>query len=308
MNLAKAEAKRPKGRLLVTGCSGFIGRHAVRYALNNQYNVIGFDTKPPHIDDPGLSFVEGNINEKKAVEDAARGCDYILHLAAATSLPDFQYDLYTNYLTNIAGFMNAIEAAKVNNCRKFIYASSSAVYQKEYAETAIIDIMTQKNHYGRSKLIDDAIAASYNETHKICAVGLRYFNLYGPGEEVKERSSPVTQFLMSKKRDDTITIFGDGSQAKDFIHIDDAIALTFKLMESKTSSGVYNIGTGVSTSFLRIAELMHPKKIIHKDNPYLSSYIFYLKADMRRLLAEVKGYKFITIEEGISRLVKENEC
>ncbi|MDE1767807.1 MAG: NAD(P)-dependent oxidoreductase [Candidatus Micrarchaeota archaeon] len=291
-------------KLAITGCSGFIGRNAVSYALKHGYHVVGIDINLLDIEHKNLVFIKGDINNKKLLEKAIKGCNYVLHLAAATSLPDFQYDLHKNYSTNVLGFLNVIDAAKRNKSKKFVYASSSAVYQNDYGEDATIDVKTLRNHYGKSKLIDEMLADSYADAYKMSTVGLRYFNIYGPGEEVKERSSPITQFLISKRRDGTIKIFGNGKQAKDFTHIDDAIKITFRLMEDKKSSGVYNVGTGIATSFNYIAKMMKPKKIIYVKNPYLSSYIFYLKADKKRLQGALKKYRFITVKEGISRLMK----
>ncbi len=295
-----------KRSILVTGCSGFIGRHAVSYALKNGYRVVGLDIKPIDIKDKDLRFIKGSVTDREVVEKAARGCDYIIHLAAATSLPDFQYNLYRDYGINVMGFLNVIEAARKNKCKKFVYASSSAVYLNGYSEDTAIDINALRNHYGKSKLIDDAIAESYIDASKLSVVGLRFFNVYGPGELVKLRPSPITQFTVSKKKDDTITLFGDGKQAKDFVHINDVIKITFKLMKSKKSSGVYNVGTGIATSFITLARLMKPKKIIYTKNPYVSSYIYYLKADTTKLIKEIGKYHFITVKKGVSRLLKEN--
>ncbi len=292
-------------RILITGCSGFIGRHAVSYALKNGYTVVGLDIRPLNVKNSNFTFIKGDIKDRKAVEKASKGCNYILHLAAATSLPDFQYNLHRDYSTNISGFLNVIEAAAKNKCKKFVYASSSAVYQDVHSENAVIDVKTQRNHYGKSKLVDEMIADSYIDSCNLSAVGIRYFNIYGPGEEVKERASPITKFLIEKRNTGRITIFGDGKQAKDFTYIDDAIRITFKLLESKNSLGIYNIGTGVATSFNYIAKLMEPQKIVYTKNPYLSSYIFYLKADTKRLLGAIGRYRFITVKEGISKMVKK---
>lgn len=290
-------------KILITGCSGFIGRHAVSYSLKNGYRVVGLDLKPLGIKDKDLAFVRGDINDMRAVERAARGCRYVLHLAAMTSLPDFRYDLHRSYGTNVMGFLNVIEAAKRNRCAKFAYASSSAVYGDSFSEESVIDVKAQRNHYGKSKLIDEMIADSYADSFKLSTVGLRYFNVYGPGEEVKERSSPVTQFLKSRRKDGAITIFGDGKQSKDFIHVDDAIRITFMLIESRKGVGVFNVGTGVSTSFNEVARIMGPAKVAYVRNPYLSSYIFYLKADTRRLRKAIGKYQFIRLKDGISRLM-----
>lgn len=292
-------------KILITGCSGFLGRHAVNYAIKKGYSVVGLDLSANGARHKGFKFIKGDINDKAAVDGAAKGCDYILHLAAMTSLPDFQYDLYKNYGTNTSiGFLNVIEAARANKCRKFVYASSSAVYLDKYSEDDPIDIHELRNHYGKSKLMDDMIAQSYIDSFGLQAVGLRYFNIYGPGEDVKLRPSPITKFKESKVRDGTITIFGDGKQAKDFIYIEDAIKITFKLLESSGSCGVYNVGTGVATSFNSIARYMKPKKIIYVKNPYLSSYIFYLKADTKKLLRTIGKYRFLTVKQGVAKLMK----
>ncbi len=294
-------------KILITGCSGFIGRHAVSHALERGYKVVGLDMKPFGKHDDRMVFIKGDINDKPAVERAAKGCDYIFHLAAATSIADFQYNLHRDYGTNVMGFLKVIEVAKKNKCKKLAYASSSAVYSshkaKMYGEDAVIDIKTLRNHYGKSKFIDEAIADSYMDATGLKAVGVRYFNVYGPGEEVKLRSSPITQFILSMRKNSTITLFGDGTQKKDFVHIDDAIKITFMLMENPNATGVYNVGTGVATALISVAKFMAPKKILYIKNPYLSSYIFYLKADTRKLLKALKGYKFINVKDGISMLI-----
>ena len=289
-------------KILITGCSGFIGRHTVRYALGHGYQVVGLDLRPLTIRHKNLTFFKGSINNRALVEKVTKGCGYVLHLAALASLPDFNKDLHANYTTNVVGFMNVIDAARKNKCKKFVYASSSGVYKDEFSEESVINVMTQRNHYGKSKLIDEMIADSYIDTHKMPVVGLRYFNIYGPGEEDKLRSSPITQFLMEKKRSDTITIFGDGKQSKDFTYIDDAVELSFRLLEDKKSLGLYNIGTGVTTNFLQIVKLMKPSKVIFTKNPYLSTYMFYLKADTKRILKAVKGYRFVKLSDGIKRV------
>jgi nucleoside-diphosphate-sugar epimerase len=294
-------------RILITGCSGFIGRHAVSYALKNGYHVVGLDIKPFNKKEKNLTFIRGDINDRKVVDRATKGCDHVLHLAAETAGPEFQYDLYKNYGTNMTGFLNVIESARRNGCKKFTYASSSAVYQKYHGEkghgeSAVINVNTLKTHYGKSKLIDEMIADSYTDSYKLNTVGIRYFNIYGPGEGTKLCPSPVTTFLISKRKNGTITIFGDGRQAKDFTHIDDAIRITFKLIEDEKSAGLYNIGTGIATSFNHIARLINPARIVYTKNPYLDSYIFYLKADTRRLLKRIGKYEFIKVDDGVSRL------
>ncbi len=292
-------------KILITGCSGFIGINSVAYALKNGYQVVGLDLNTLKFKHKNLTFIKGDIRDRATVEKAVKGCKYVLHLAALASLPDFERDLFGNYMTNVFGFLNVLEAARKNGCKRFAYASSSAVYVNSpgFSEDTVIDVTKLRNHYGKSKLIDEMIADSYTDAHVMGVVGLRYFNIYGPGEEDKFRSSPVMQLLISKKSTDKVTIFGDGKQAKDFTHIDDAVSITFRLMEDATSIGVYNVGTGVSTSMNALARLLNPAKTVYVRNPYLSTYMFYLKADTRKLTRKLGRYKFIRLKDGVSQLL-----
>ena len=230
-----------------------------------------------------------------------RGCDYVVHLAAMNSIAEFKDDLKANYMTNVDGFLNVINAAHENGCKKFVYASSASIYFDDFSETALVDVKKQRKHYAKTKLMNEMIADSYADVHKMKTLGLRYFNVYGPGEEAKgSYACAPTQFTLAKRRGEKIIIFGDGRQEKDFIYVTDVAKITMLLLENG-ETGVFNVGSGTATSFNYIADLIDSSIKQYVTNP-LETYQYLTKADMGKTLSAIGPYKFVTIEEGIRNL------
>ena len=281
--------------VLVTGCSGFIGSHVSERALSEGYRVIGLDVKD--CSNPEVEFIKGSITDKLAVEKAVSGADYVIHLAAITSNIEFEKDYERAHEVNVNGFLNVINAAAKSKCKKFLYASSSAVYPEEsqFSEDFIINIKRQRNHYAKSKLINEMYAESYRDIYKLPTVGMRFFNVYGPGENEKgDYASIITIFKSYKEMGKKLVIYGDGSQARDFIYVKDVAEIVLKLLK-KAESGVYNVGTGTATSYLKIAELIDPLNKEHIPNP-LSSYQRLTRADTGKLEEAIGEYKFTELE------------
>jgi len=233
----------------------------------------------------------------------------------------FQDDLEANYYTNVAGFLNVLDVAHHAKVAKLVYASSSAIYfDGKYSQLAqklgeafteedpFINPLRLHTHYGKSKLINEMIAASYDSAYNFSTLGLRYFNVYGAGDEKKtNRCAPVQHFINSRKEGKPIVIYGDGSQAKDFIYVDDAIDITFRLLESN-ADGVCNVGTGVATSFNDAADTvdeLFQSKSEHRYVPIPNpdSYQYYTRADVSKMLSFVGEHKFTTLREGLGHLV-----
>lgn len=286
--------------MLITGCSGFIGIHATEYALAHNYKVVGLDKRDCKINHQNFTFIKADITDKDAVQQAAKGCDIVLHLAAITSLPNFKTDLRSNYEINVNGFTNVIDAACKSKCRKFLYASSSGVYLDEFSEGSLIDIKRQRIHYSKSKLMNEMIADSYRDVHGMEPIGLRFFNFYGPGEEEKDNVCALTTFLLAKKNNEQIVLFGDGNQSRDFVYITDGIKIIFMLLE-KADGGIYNIGTGVATTLNQIADLVDKGSKKYIPNP-LELYRAITKADTRKLLKTIGEFRFVSVEEGIEKM------
>lgn len=291
-------AIKKRGRILITGCSGFIGRAVVREALRQGYRVNGLDLKDCSV--KGIRFVKGDINDYGTVKRAIKRADRVIHLAAVTSNLEFYKDMRSSYNTNVGGFLNVINAAAISKCKSFIYASSAAVYLKEsgFSELAHIDIRKQGNHYAKTKLINEMIADSYEERYNMNSIGMRLFNVFGPGENQKGNyASIITILLKMEKNGKPLLIYGDGSQSRDLIYVDDVAKITLILLE-KGKNSIYNVGTGRANAYGHIADLIGPKHKKFVKNP-LSSYQTYTKADTARLKKVIGKFNFIGLEQGI---------
>lgn len=289
------------GSIFITGVSGFIGRAIAEEAVRQGYEVSGLDLSGSKI--PGVKTFKGDIRDKELMLKLTKNVDYVMHIAAITSNLEFEKRLWFGYDVNVNGFNSVIEAAYTNGCKKFLYASSSAVYNNEFSEDAVIDIAKMTNHYAKTKLINEAVGKSYRSLKLLDATGMRFFNVYGPGENAKGNyASIVTIFRNCKKANKPIEIYGNGMQRRDLIYVTDVAKISLMLLK-KGGESVYNLGTGKSTTYKEIAQMVG-SDIKYRDNP-LSTYQLLTQADTTRLLKAIGNYKFITVREGIARLAQE---
>ena len=233
-------------KLFITGINGFLGGSIAREAKLRGYSVSGLDVKPGESSSPGITIAD--ITDTRAVEDAmlAAKPDYVLHYAAITASVEFKRDMARCFRINIGGFINAIDSALKSGCKKFVYASSSAVYADSFSEDSRIDISAQPNYYARAKFTCELIAESYARLYPgMKVVGIRHFNAYGPmGAEKGEYANLINTFIMQKLNRQPLLIYGDGSQSRDNIYVDDAVKLVLELTE-KADRGIYNVGSGL---------------------------------------------------------------
>ncbi len=295
-----------KGRLAITGASGFIGRHVASEASKQGYEVVCVDRNKP--ENAYAGFFSCDIRDPEALRKAFSGVEYVIHLAAITSNIEFEKSIREGYDINVTGFMDVLDAALGAGCKKLVYASSAAVYLKEsgFFEDSVIDIRLQKNHYAKTKLIDEMLADSYRGVCDMAITGLRFFNVYGEGENEKGNyASIITQFLRADSKSEPLVIYGDGSQRRDFVNVADAARITLMALERGTAD-IYNVGSGSAISYEDIADIINAKNKRHVPNP-LSSYQYLTIADTKRLRTLIGDYKFIEAKEGIIEMMKDFE-
>ena len=290
-----------KGTILVTGSSGFIGSHVAAEALKEGYQVKGLDLKEN--DNTAIGFVKGDIRDKSAVSKAMEGVDFIIHLAAVTSVVEFEKNPVECFDINVNGFMNVLWAAHEHKVKKVLYASSAAVYTGEhFSDSMPLDYSKQHNPYSQSKIINEMHADYFFHSRGLDSIGLRFFNVFGDGENEKgQYASIATQFIKNKRRGEPLVVYGDGSQARDFINVSDVANITLMLLK-KGSPGVYNVGTGNVFSYEHIAEVIDKSSIKHVDNP-LKAYQYLTKADTSKLLRDIGDYKFMDLDEWIAKTI-----
>lgn len=286
--------------LVITGVSGFVGSYVAEEALRRGYRVSGLDRNESHRAGRQIEFIQADIRDRDTTRQVMKGKDYVIHLAAVTSNLEFEKNPTDCNDINVNGFANVVDAAARSGCKKVVYASSAAVYFDSFSEDTVIDFRKQRNHYAKTKIMNEMMASSYTDIYGMSTVGLRYFNVYGKGENEKgDYASIVTLFLRAKKEGVALVVYGDGKQARDLINVVDAARITLDLLE-RSSDEVYNVGTGVATAYGPLAEMIDGH-IRYVPNP-LSSYQYYTRADTGRLRETLHDYKCQELEQGVREM------
>jgi UDP-glucose 4-epimerase len=255
-------------KILVIGGAGFIGSAVVRRLLSEDVKeVIIYDNfvrgKMSNIadvmTDPRVRIFEvgGDIRDIDILNDAMNGVDYVFHLAAMWLLHCKDYPR-TAFEVNIAGTFNVLEACVKNNVKKLVYSSSASVYGDALTVPMTEDHpFNNKNFYGATKIAGEAMCTAYNDRYNLPIVGLRYMNVYGPGQDQHAAYSGVIPIMLNKiDVNEAPLINGDGTQAYDFIYVDDVAECNIQALKSDVHLGFYNVGTGIQTTIRELCDLI----------------------------------------------------
>lgn len=253
-------------KVLVIGGAGFIGSFVVSELLKEDVaKVVVYDNlsrgKVNNLkdvqDDPRFEFYPfgGDVRETDILGKAFEGVDYVIHLAAMWLLhcKDFPR---TAFDVNIAGTFNVLEACVKHGVKKLIYSSSASVYG-DAVEIPMTEShpFNNKNFYGSTKIAGEAMCTAFNDRYGLQVIGLRYMNVYGPGQDQHAVYSGVVPIMLNKiEAGETPVINGDGSQAYDFIYVEDVARANVCALKSEVEHAYYNVGTEVQTSIKELCE------------------------------------------------------
>ena len=236
-------------RVLVTGGAGFIGSHTVDALLESGASVWVLDNLSSGTrnnlagwsHDSPLHIVRGDIRSMAKVQTAVRKVDAIIHLAAQVSpYVSMQKPDITN-ATNVGGTLNVLRAAIAEKISKVVFASSSSVYGPAKARRVSEDSTTNPiTPYGVSKLSGEQYCGAFCRSYGLPTISLRYFNVYGERQRSNPYSGVIAIFAKALSDDRRPTIFGDGYQTRDFIHVSDVA-----LRKSDGTRAIQNLGTSV---------------------------------------------------------------
>ncbi len=302
-------------KVVVTGGAGFIGSHiANTISLDGGTKVVAFDNlslgTPSNLSH-AVTFVRGSVMDFDTILDITKGCDYIFHSAALSSSPMFKDDPREGVEVNTIGFMNVMESARRNNIKKVIFASSSSVYNGQPIPFKESQVISPKTFYEASFYCREVLARTYHLEFGLNSVGLRYFSVYGLNERHKGMyANNISQFLWEMKKGQAPTIYGDGTQTRDFTSVDDVVQANILAAKAeKQSFRIYNVGTGIETSFSKVVDIINQIlgteiSPVYVDNP-IKNYVYRTKADISQAVAEL-GYqpRLKRLEDGIGGLVK----
>ncbi|MFH0967810.1 MAG: GDP-mannose 4,6-dehydratase [Methanobacteriota archaeon] len=249
-------------RYLVTGGAGFIGSHLCRALVARGDHCVILDSldsgRLENISDilktGRVDFIQDSIENEARVESLCNGVDGIFHLAALVSVQRSIEDPRLNHQINVDGLFNILEAARVGRVLKVVLASSAALYGNLYSpphkESFPADPLSP---YAVGKYTTEVYSSVYTRLYGVEAVCLRFFNVYGPNQDPSSPySGVISKFLDSLSQGTQLTIFGDGEQTRDFIYVKDVVQALLLSMD-KNVYGVYNVGTGVSSSINQLA-------------------------------------------------------
>lgn len=313
-------------KILVIGGAGFIGSFVVAELLKEDVaEVIVYDNfargKKEYLSDSlkdkrcKIFPIGGDIREIDILDTAMQGMDYVICLSAMWLLHCKDYPR-TAFDVNIAGTFNVLEACVKNKIKKLIWSSSASVYGD-----AVQLPMTEehpfnnKNFYGATKIAGEAMCTAFNDRYGLNVIGLRYMNVYGPHQDQTAAYTGVVPIMLNKiDANEAPVINGDGSQAYDFIYVEDVARCNVQALKSNQSFGFYNVGTEVQTSIKQLCDLI----LSLKKSDLKVTYKPYSADDARALVqnrigSAVKaekelGFKYkYTLEQGLTRLIEWRE-
>lgn len=248
---------------LVTGAAGFIGSHLTEALLDRGYEVRGLDNLSSGSldnlsavsDHDSFSFIEGDIRDREAVEKGIDGVDHVFHQAAVASVQRSFDEPSVVSDVNCTGTSVLLEAAAKFDVETVVVASSAAVYgSSEELPKHEAMAVEPESPYALSKYYTEQATLQLGREHDITAVGLRYFNVFGPRQNHNgEYAAVVPKFIDLMQHGEQPTIFGDGEQSRDFVSIEDVVQANLKATASG-STGIYNIAHGTRTTINELVD------------------------------------------------------
>jgi nucleoside-diphosphate-sugar epimerase len=300
-------------RYLVTGGAGFIGSNIVDELVRrgqevrvlddlssgSEGNLAGVRSK--------IDFHAGSIKDLAALQSACQSVDYVIHLAARTSVPRSVKDPLETNSVNIDGTLNVLVAARDAKVRRFVYAASSSAYG-ETPELPKVETMQPRpiSPYGVTKYVGELYAQVFGRVYGLENASIRYFNVFGPRQDpTSQYSGVLSRFMLALLQGQAPVVFGDGEQSRDFTYIDNVVDETLRACDTPGASGkVFNGGTGARITLnqvLRLLEKITGKKIQAQYDPPRTGDIRDSQADIS-LARQMLGYEpRVHFEEGLRR-------
>ena len=300
-------------KFLVTGGAGFVGRHLVAKLLHDGHNITIFDNFSSsskndviHLLENGVNLVTGDILDYDLLLKSMANHDFVIHLAAQTSVSESIANPKTTVDIIVNGTVNVLKSCVKTNVKGLISTSTAAVYGSSPTPISETSQPNPISSYGASKLVTEYNLQAFSRFFGLNCISLRLFNVYGNGQS--SEAVVIRKFLKNISKDLPLEIFGDGTQTRDFVHISDVIQAFYcaiKNIEAKRGE-VYNIGSGKSASINELASLLISSKgkdlqIIHK--PERQGEVKFSKADISLAKTDINYSPEVSLRDGLASLV-----
>ena len=309
-------------KILVIGGAGFIGSQVTADLLKTSAaEVVVYDNfARGHPENIASSLKDlrctvwphgGDIRDIDLLNEAMAGMDAVVHLAAMWLLHCRDYPR-TAFHVNIEGTFNVLEACVKNNVQRLVYSSSASVYG-DAVEVPMTEAhpFNNRNFYGATKIAGEAMCRAYHDRYSLDYVGLRYMNVYGPRQDQQAVYSGVIPIMLNKiDADEAPVINGDGTQAYDFIYVDDVARSNVLALQSDATDEFYNVGTGIQTTIRELCDAI----LELKQSTLEVTYKPYDTDDARRLVQNRIGcpkmateqldfHHEISLRDGLQKLI-----
>jgi len=305
-------------KVFVTGGGGFFGATLVASLLKKNYQVIIFDNFSNSSEEKispllakGAKLVKGDITDYKSIENAMDDSDIVIHLAASINIEDSILNPEKTHNVNVDGTINVFRACAANKVRKIIVASSAAVYgEPENLPVSENSLTNPISPYGESKLNMEKYAQKFSQDNNLDCILLRFFNIYGEGQS-DAYAGVITKFMKNISENKQLVIFGDGSNTRDFIAIEDVIDSIHNAVSNldRKRGTCYNIASGRHVSIKELAELMlsiSGNKLEIKFELPKKGDIHHSQANIDLAKKELDFHPKISFKEGLEKLLKLN--
>jgi nucleoside-diphosphate-sugar epimerase len=242
-----------KGKVLVTGGTGFIGTELVKQLHQKGYEITILDRKDKPIELDYVKYIQGDLDNPAKCVFACAGQDYIIHLAAKARIPESFINPDEYFDSNVTGTRNILTAASAVGVKKFVFAGSSSVYGNNTAPNKPNHKPDPLNYYAMSKLFGEHLCKQYKIMFGLNYNILRFFTVYS---ENQPTSLLFGKFAQMVKDGEPVTIHGDGEYRRDYIHVSDVAKACIASMESKVKNDTFNVGTGNNISVNAVVEIL----------------------------------------------------
>ena len=302
-------------RVLVTGGAGFIGSNLANH-LAQANDVVALDDcylgTPENLDD-SVEFVQGSVLDDDLPTDVA----VVFHIAALSSYAMHEDDPTRGARVNVEGFVNTVDQARQDGCDTVVYASTSSIYGDRTDPSPEDMEVTVNTGYEASKLAREKYAEYFANHYDMSMAGMRFFSVYqgmedGAEEHKGEYANLIAQFADDIANGRNPEIWGDGTQTRDFTHVED-IVRGLELAADHELTGVYNLGTGEQYSFNHLVEVLNEElgtdvEPVYEDNPIPDDvYVHDTMADSTKMREATGWEPEISFDEGVERVCSQYE-
>lgn len=304
-------------KILVTGGAGFIGSHLITELLKRNYSVTALDNlysgKLENLrqadKNPNFTFVKADIRNKTSLKEAFAQADAVVHLAALIDITASVVDPAQTNEVNVTGTLNVLQTAETCKIKKLVFASSTAVYGDTQTLPINEDIPVNPiSPYAASKAAGEAYCQAYAKCYGLDIAILRFFNVYGPRNENSPYSGVITKFLKQALNNQGLTVFGDGEQSRDFIHVNDIVEALIHALESKKTDGeIFNICTGKPTTINHLIQTIRAvtgKELQVTYAPARPGEIKFSYGNPNKASKRLKFNAKVNLAEGLNQIIQ----